>query len=88
MNRVIIPNINCLLLPVHIYGFLRYDRQSQTDYSHPLSDTLSALCENGLMLTGMQEFDYDISDTFEALDHLGFPLSMILELRKRSCGPL
>ena len=65
-----------------------YASKTFTDYSHPLSDTLSALCENGLMLTGMKEFDYDISDTFEALDHLGFPLSMILEGRKRSCGPL
>lgn len=34
------------------------------------------------MIIGMQEFDNDIAEAFEALDHRGFPLSMILEGRK------
>ncbi len=59
-----------------------YDSKTFTDYSHPLSDIISSLCENSLLITGMQEFDYDISETFGTFDHLGFPLSMILEAKK------
>ena len=35
-------------------------------------------CNNGIVITGMQEFDTDISGGFNAIDHNGFPLSMIL----------
>jgi hypothetical protein len=33
-------------------------------------------------VTGLQEFDHDISGGFGVLDHSGFPLSMILHGRK------
>ena len=65
-----------------------YASKTFIDYSHPLSDIVGALCENSLMITGMQEFDYDISDSFGALDNLGFPLSMILEGKKINGSPL
>ena len=73
---------------MHYMTKTAYASKTFTDYSHPLSETISALCENGLMITGMQEFDYDISDSFEALDNLGFPLSMILEAKMRGGSPL
>jgi len=32
-----------------------------------------------IVVTGLQEFDYDISGGFEAVDHCGYPLSMIIQ---------
>ena len=61
-----------------------YASKTFTDYSHPLSDIISSMCKNGLIITGMQEFDYDISETFGFLDNLGFPLSLILEAKKQA----
>ena len=49
-----------------------------TDYSHPLPETISGMCSNGIAETGLQEFDYDISGGFSSIDHSGYPLSMII----------
>ena len=43
---------------------------------------MTGMCSNGIVITGMQEFDYDISSAFEEIDHSGFPLSMILQGKK------
>ena len=59
-----------------------YHSKTFTDYSHPLSQTVSAMCKNGIFVTGLQEFDYDITGGFHAVDHLGYPLSMILQGQK------
>ena len=40
------------------------------------------MCNNGIIVTGLQEFDYDISSAFAAIDHSGFPLSMIIQGKK------
>ena len=53
-----------------------------TDYTHPMSEIISGMCDNGIVVTGLQEFDYDISGGFRALDRCGFPLSMIILGRK------
>jgi len=60
----------------------RYRSKTFTDYTHPLSEIVSGMCLNGIVVTGLQEFDHDISGGFGALDHSGFPLSMILHGRK------
>jgi SAM-dependent methyltransferase len=60
----------------------RYRSKTFTDYTHPLSEIVSGMCNNGIVVTGFMEFDHDISGGFEALDHSGFPLSMILQGRK------
>ena len=59
-----------------------YRSKTFTDYSHPLSETISGLCGNGIVITGLQEFDYDITGGFNAVDHQGYPLSMIIRGRK------
>lgn len=59
-----------------------YESKTFTDYTHPMSEIVGAMCANGIVLTDMQELDYDISCGFEQLDHKGFPLSMILEGKK------
>ena len=59
-----------------------YRSKTFTDYTHPLSEIVSGMCNNGIVVTGLQEFDRDISGGFGALDHSGFPLSMILQGRK------
>lgn len=40
------------------------------------------MCENGLLVTGLREFNYDISGGFEGIAHREFPLSMILTGKK------
>ena len=40
------------------------------------------MCGNGIVVTGLQEFDHDIGGGFVELDHQGFPLSMIIQGRK------
>ncbi len=59
-----------------------YPSKTFTDYTHSLSDIIGSMCENGIVITGMKEFDIDISANFPELDGKGVPLSMILEGRK------
>ena len=59
-----------------------YRSKTFTDYTHPLSETISGMCGNGIVVTGLQEFAYDISGGFEALNHHGVPLSMIIQGQK------
>lgn len=56
-----------------------YRSKTFTDYTHPLSEIVTGMCSNGFVITGLQEFDYDISGGFTALDRKGYPLSMIIE---------
>ena len=59
-----------------------YRSKTFTDYTHPMSEIVSGMCGSGITVTGLKEFDYDISGGFAALDHSGFPLSMIILGRK------
>ena len=47
-----------------------------------MSEIISGMCNNGIIVTGLQEFDYDISGAFTSIDHSGFPLSMIIQGKK------
>ncbi len=60
-----------------------YHSKTFTDFTHSMSEIISGMCSNGIAVTGLQEFDYDISGGFSPIDHSGFPLSMILQGRKR-----
>ena len=60
-----------------------YRSKTFTDYTHPLSEIISGMCGNGVIVTDLQEFDYDISDAFGLLDHSGFPLSLIIQGQKK-----
>ena len=57
-------------------------RQPSVHFTHPMSEIISGMCDNGIIVTGLQEFDYDISGGFSAIDQSGFPLSMIIQGRK------
>ena len=59
-----------------------YPSKTFTDYTHPMSEIISGMCGNGIAVTGLQEFDHDISGGFGPVEHMGFPLSMILQGRK------
>ena len=61
-----------------------YKSKTFTDYTHSLSEIISGMIANGIVVTGLQEFEYDISGGFNALDHSGFPLSMIIQGRKNT----
>ncbi len=59
-----------------------YHSKTFTDFTHPMSEIISGMCGSGIVITGLEEFDYDISGGFAALDHSGFPLSMIIQGKK------
>ena len=59
-----------------------YHSKTFTDYTHSMSEIISGMCSNGIVVTGMREFDHDISGGFSSVDHGGFPLSMIIQGRK------
>ena len=63
-----------------------YRSKTFTDYTHPMSEIVSGMCSNGIAVTGLQEFDYDICGGFEPADRSGYPLSMILLGRKTAEG--
>ena len=56
-----------------------YQSKTFTDYTHSMSEIISGMCSNGIVITGMREFDYDICGGYEAVDHSGYPLSMIIK---------
>jgi hypothetical protein len=60
----------------------RYRSKTFTDFTHPMSEIVTGMCDNGIVVTGLREYDYDISGGFSTLDHSGFPLSMIIQGRK------
>lgn len=60
-----------------------YHSRTFTDYSHPMSEIITGMCDNGMVITGLQEFDYDITGGLEDADHMGYPLSMILTGKKQ-----
>ena len=59
-----------------------YHSKTFTDFTHSMSEIISGMCSNGIVVTGLLEFDHDISGGFSAIDHSGFPLSMILQGKK------
>jgi SAM-dependent methyltransferase len=60
-----------------------YHSKTFTDFTHSMSEIISGMCSNGIVITGLQEFDYDISGGFAPIDHNGFPLSMIIQGKKK-----
>lgn len=67
-----------------IYYMTRKSYQSKTftDYTHSMSEIITGMCNNGIVVTGLQEFDHDLSGGFTAIDNSAFPLSMILQGKK------
>ena len=59
-----------------------YHSKTFTDHTHPMSEIISGMCNNGIIVTGLQEFDHDISSAFTSIDNSGFPLSMIIQGKK------
>ena len=56
-----------------------YESKTFTDYSHSMSQIIQGMCNNGMVITGLKEFDYDIGAGFSAIDGCEYPLSMILQ---------
>lgn len=61
-----------------------YESKTFTDFTHSMSEIMTGMCSNGIVITGLKEFDYDISGGFAAVDRKAFPLSMIIQGRKMS----
>ena len=59
-----------------------YHSKTFTDYTHSMSEIMTGMCNNGIVITGLQEFDHDISGGFADIDHTAYPLSMIIEGKK------
>ncbi len=61
----------------------KYTSKTFTDYTHPISEIIGGMCKNRIVITGLQEFDYDIGVGFDELNGQGVPLSIIYEGEKR-----
>ncbi len=59
-----------------------YESKTFTDYTHSMSQIVQGMCNNGIVITGLKEFDYDIGAGFDAIDGSEYPLSMILQGKK------
>jgi len=59
-----------------------YPSKTFTDFTHSMGEIITGMCSNGLVVTGLQEYDYDISEGFSGAEKQGFPLSMIITGRK------
>ncbi len=59
-----------------------YRSKTFTDYTHPMSEIISGMCANDIVVTGLQEFNRDICGAYGEIDRQGFPLSMIIRGRK------
>ena len=59
-----------------------YHSKTFTDFTHSMSEIMSGMCNNGIVITGFKEFDYDICGAFPVLNNAGYPLSMIIEGKK------
>ena len=55
----------------------QYRLKTFTGHTHPMPETVSGMCSNGILLTGLRDFDRDISGSPGTPDHSGFPLSVI-----------
>lgn len=55
-----------------------YQSKTFCSYSHTLSHIVNSICQNGMILSKLMEYDYDKSGLFSQLDHKGIPLSYIL----------
>ena len=60
-----------------------YESKTFTDYTHSMSEIISGMCENGIVITGLKEFDNDLSSGFADMNNSGFPLFMIIQGRKQ-----
>lgn len=60
----------------------RYESKTFTSYTHSFSKIINTICKSGLDITGLDEFDHDVSDLFTDLDSKEIPLSFILEAVK------
>lgn len=51
-------------------------------YSHTMSHIINSICQNGMCIKKLMEFDYDISSMFRQLNNKGIPLSYVLVSQK------
>lgn len=59
-----------------------YTSKTFIDYTHTLSDVVGSMCANNIVISDIQEFQYDIGGGLKHLDNKGIPLSMIITGRK------
>ena len=53
-----------------------------TSFTYKMSDIINGIVSNGMSITKLEEYDYDIGGEFTALNGKGFPLSYILTAQK------
>jgi SAM-dependent methyltransferase len=60
----------------------RYNSKTFFSYTHSFEEIMGSICSAGMFITGLHEYDHDISGLFEELNRKGVPLSYILEAKK------
>ena len=69
---------------VDYIGETSYKSKTLYSFSHSFATILSTLCNNGLALRSLQEFNYDIANAWAHIDRKGMPLSYVLVAEKHS----
>lgn len=59
-----------------------YESKTFYSHSHTFSNILNSICQNGMLVKKLSEFDYDISNSFGHLNNKGIPLSYVLVCKK------
>ena len=67
---------------VDYIGETTYESKTLYSFSHSFATILNALCNNGMVLKSVREFDCDISTCWPHLNHKAMPLSYILVAQK------
>jgi SAM-dependent methyltransferase len=62
-----------------------YPSKTFTDFTHPFSEIVGAMCGAGFRILSLREYERDISGMFGRLEGKGIPLSYIVEAEKLSC---
>jgi hypothetical protein len=68
---------------VDYIGGTTYESKSLYSFSHSFGAIFNSLRHHGLILDSLQEFDYDISESWPHLKGKGLPLSYILVAQKQ-----
>ena len=60
----------------------QYKSKVFTSFSYKMSDVINGVCQSGMNILELKEFDYDIGGEFGKLNGQGFPLSFLLSAKK------
>jgi SAM-dependent methyltransferase len=59
-----------------------YESKEFTDYPHTVSDLITGMTRNGILITDLREYDFDLGGSLSEIVGLGYPLSILIQGKK------